>query len=371
MEKQIKIHHVRNKNDSFRFICFANLLWLAFLWARHAICCVLGPLEVHLITPISRYCSKYQPPSEEKKMTTFALTSRAHYVDSLNVFITKSGERMKNFKILRDHLPPLIQKSVSLPRCQQRSRFNVLSVGSGTGEMDIEIMKIVKEEFQQSKTGSHMKMFNRAIEPNEYSCGLYKAAIENLPSQLNDQLTEFELCQQTFEEYKESQQGQESSMKFDMVHFIHSIYYVNIEQALIHCFEKELSDQGTFVCIIGGRNLRYWVSLKQRKLQWHGRNDTDSESYETAEKIIKISNDNGLKHEIYTQEYSIDVTEVFDEKSTEGNLLLDFLTHTVNFRETADKQLVEETLALIEDLTTVKDGKRVGDKKESLLLIYK
>ena len=54
---------------------------------------------------------------------------------------------------------------------------------------------------------------------------------------------------------------------------------------------------------------------------------------------------------------------MFDEKSTEGNLLLDFLTHTVNFRETADKQLVEKTLALIKGLTTVKDGKRLGEKR--------
>ena len=136
------------------------------------------------------------------------------------------------------------------------------------GEMDLEIMKIVKKELQKSDQARHMKIFNRAIEPNEYSCGLYKAAISNLPSPLDDDLTytEFEICHQTFEGYKESQQRREAgSVKFDMVHFIHSIYYVDIEQTLIHCFEKELSEQGVFVCIIGGRNLRYWVSLKQSK----------------------------------------------------------------------------------------------------------
>ncbi|XP_078375706.1 histamine N-methyltransferase A-like [Oculina patagonica] len=220
-----------------------------------------------------------------------------------------------------------------------------------------------------------MKLFNRAIEPSEYSCGLYKAAIENLPSSLTlrDQNTDFDICQQTFEEFKElTEQGQQcqgESVKFDLVHFIHSIYYVDIEQALIHCFEKELSHQGTLSCIVEDQDLAYQVSLMQPK-QWYG-TGTESEKYETIEKIIKIANDNGWKHEIYSQEYSIDVTEVFDEKSTEGNLLLDFLTHTVNFRETADKQLVEETLALIKDLTTVKDGKRLGEKKESLVLIYK
>jgi len=113
----------------------------------------------------------------------------------------------------------------------------------------------------------------------------------------------------------------------------------------------------------------YWVTLKQNN-QWHGK-DKNNKKYERPEEIIKIAENNGWKHEIYSQEYSIDVTDVFDEKSTEGNLLLDFLTHTVNFRETADKQLVKETLALIKELTTFKDGKRVGDKKESLILIYK
>ena len=300
-------------------------------------------------------------------MTSFPLTAGAHYVRSLNMFNAKSGQRMKIFKILGRHIPPLIQTG-SLSCCQQRWSFNILSIGSGTGEIDMEIMNIIEKELQRSDQGRPMKIFNRAIEPNEYSCSLYKAAIENLPSPLNSECTEFEICQQTFQEYKESQQRQEDAVKFDMVHFIHSIYYVDIEQTLMHCFEKELSEQGVLVCLISGLDLIYWVTLRQNS-QWHGRED--SQKYETAEEIINIAKSNGWKHEIYSQEYAIDVTDVFDEKSTEGNLLLDFLTHTVNFRETADKQLVEKTLALIKELTTVKDGKRFGDKKESLIIFYK
>ena len=271
---------------------------------------------------------------------------------------------MKNFEILRHRIPPM-----TLSRSQQRSSFNILSVGSATGEKDIEIMKMIKKELQKTDQGRHMKIFNRAIEPNEYSCRLYKASIENLTSPLKDHLTEFEICQQTFQEYMESQQRQEAgSVKFHMVHFIHSIYFFDFEKTLIHCFEKELSDKGVFVCLIEGKDLIHWTARKNN--QWHGK-DKDSEKYEPAEEIIKIAENNGWKHEVYSQEYSIDVTDVFDEKSTEGDLLLDFLTQTENFRETADKQLVEETLSLIKELTTVKDGKRVGDKKESLILIYK
>ena len=270
---------------------------------------------------------------------------------------------MKHTEILQKHIPTLMQRM--LPP-HDGKQFNILSVGSGHGEKDLIIVKISKKELQKSDKGRFMKIFNRAIEPNEYSCGLYKTAIENLPAPLDAQQTEFEICQQTFQEYQESQR---ESIKFDIVHFIHSTYFLDMEQTLKHCFENELSDNGHFVCIITGCDLIYWVLLKQRT-QWHGK-DVASESYETAEKLVQIANENGWKHEVYTQEYSVDVTEVFDPKSTEGNLLLDFLTQTVNFRETAEDRLVEETLALISYRTTVKDGKRLGEKKESLVVIYK
>ena len=104
----------------------------------------------------------------------------------------------------------------------------------------------------------------------------------------------------------------------------------------------------------------------------HGNPDEKNpESSEPAEKMLEIVEKYGWKYEVCTQEFSIDVTEIFDPQSTEGNLLLDFVTHTKNYRGTADKKLLQETLGLIEDLSTLKDGKRLGKKEESLIFIYK
>ena len=154
---------------------------------------------------------------------------------------------MKNFELLRNRIPALVQHE-SLSWCQQRSSFNILSVGGGTGEIDMEIMKIIKKELQKSDQARHVKIFNRAVEPNEYSCGLYRAAIENLPSPVNDDLTEFEICQQTFQEYKERHQRQEAgSVKFDMVHFIHTY------QEMAHCSESNSCSQvqtNAFCCLL-------------------------------------------------------------------------------------------------------------------------
>lgn len=288
---------------------------------------------------------------------------REHYLKSFNIFRTRSGEAMKMLESFQTHIPPLIQSQL-VSECEQ---LNILSVGSAEGNMDMTILKIIKEELQKSDRGRHIKIFNRAVEPNEYMCGLYKVAIENLSSPLDDQQTAFEICQQTFEEYQESKKEQ---MKFDIVHFIHSIYHVDIEKTLLHCFEKELSKKGHVVCMVDTTqelNLPFKV-FNFTKEQCNG-DVANNSLHDRAETLIQIANKNGWKHEVCTIEYPIDVTEVFDPQSTEGNLLLDFLTHKVNFQGTADKQLVEGLLALIKDLSVVKEGKRIGKGIECLIVI--
>ena len=232
--------------------------------------------------------------------------------------------------------------------------------------MDLEILKIVKDELQRSQGCHQMKIFNRAIEINKYPCDLYKAAIKNL----NDQQVDFDIRHQSFEDYAKGFTMEQP--KFDLIYFIHSIYYVDIEAVLKHCMENELQDNGLLVFMVERPDIMIFVEEKQRFPDWHGTPDEKNpESCEIAEKMLHIAEKCGWKHELYTHEYSIDVTEIFDPQSSEGNLLLDFITHTKNYRGTADKKLLQETLELIEDLSTLKDGKRLGKKKESLIFIYK
>lgn len=76
-----------------------------------------------------------------------------------------------------------------------------------------------------------------------------------------------------------------------------------------------------------------------------------------------------------------DMTEVFDEMSSEGNLLLDFFTHVSNFRKTADDGLVQRVLKFLKmkaeelammplEQASLTTG-NVGDRKESTGLKFK
>ena len=195
---------------------------------------------------------EFSSPKEDENMATFASLRGLHYVKSYNVFLAKTGQRSEVGKLLKEHLPPSIQRSLAVRR--NKPYFNILSVGSGSGETDVEILKIVKKELQKSERNRHMKILNRAIEPNKHSCDLYMATIESLPSSLPDENpVEIELCRQTFQDYKKMKcSHQQGLVKFDLVHFIHSIYYVDVEEALLHCFEKELNDTGILLFIVQG-----------------------------------------------------------------------------------------------------------------------
>lgn len=287
------------------------------------------------------------------------LSSGECYHKGFNELRRNSDEFFKIVAMIGDHLPSVIQRL--LPLQQERSCFNVLSVGSGAGEVDMEILKIVKEELRKSPASQQMKIFNRAIEVNKYSCDLYKAAVRSL----NDKHLDFDIHEKSFEEYKEESTVEKT--KFDVIHFIHSIYYVDLEETLKHCIENELNDQGCLFFIVGGEDedLTTRVYEKQRCL------DDESPQAKTAEKVFETAKKYAWKYEVFTQKTFIDVSEVFDPESTEGNLLLDFLTNTKNFRHTADKRLVKETLTLIEDISTVKDGKRIGEGNEQIFVICK
>ena len=212
-------------------------------------------------------------------MSSFPLNDEIHYVESLKIFDRKSGQIAKIKEMLREHLPSLV------PRMLHHSQqLNILSVGSGNGEKDLFIIKTIKENLPKTGHGSQIKIFNRAIEPNSYSRGLCNTVIENLPASFDeDQETKFEICPQTFQEY--SQDNDKEPIKFDLVHFIYSIYYVDMEKALCHCFEKELVENGVIVCIVSGR-------------VWHGQEDDTSENLEKAEKLVEIAKSKAWKHEV-------------------------------------------------------------------------
>lgn len=294
---------------------------------------------------------------------------RENYINSYNVYQEKSDQVARSKGALDLYLPSALKKILN--PSQDHRHFNILSVGSGDGEIDRHIIKIVQEYLSDHEKFRSTKIFNRALEPNPDFVSQYKEKLKRQASTtLDGDQTNFEVCQKTFQEYVQSKSEgfpEGYPTKFDIVHFVYSLFHVvgaadsDLEGVLVHCFEQQLKTNGQIVCITSEFIARNIVP----KL-WGGKPPGES----LPEQIVKVADKRGWKVDHHKQEYSFDVTEVFDDKSMDGSLLLDFLTRVKNFRETATKDKVEESLQVIRDLCRVRDGKHlIEDEFGDILFI--
>ncbi|KAK3744007.1 hypothetical protein QZH41_001503 [Actinostola sp. cb2023] len=205
-----------------------------------------------------------------------------------------------------------------------------------------------------------MSIFNRAIEPIQHSLDLYKAALANLPKELHNTKITFDMDQpKTFQEYM--MEGKKT-VQFDIVHFIHSLYYIDVEKALTHCYENELGEKGLIICVLVVEDdIMYCIQQKQLD------KSQNCPALEKGKEVLKVADKNSWKYQEHIQEFYFDVTEIFDEKSVEGNLLLDFLVVTFDFRSNTSQKNVEQYLDLIRKKCVIRDGKYLA-KKSSFLL---
>ena len=95
-------------------------------------------------------------------------------------------------------------------------------------------------------------------------------------------------------------------------------------------------------------------------------------AYRTSEAIADFAVKNGWKQQQYWYDFQIDITEIFDEYSVEGNLLLDFITQTKDFRVVTEKIRVAKVLKhWLEDSVLGSNGASLVQGKIGAVVIFK
>lgn len=164
------------------------------------------------------------------------------YSKRYNVFLEKSQQNRRELENIRCYLPSALQALHTLT-----DECRVLSIGCGNGEVDFKVLKIIRGVSQK-------KIYCRLIEPNEYSLDKCKKRLANKDGM------EFDINKpRTFQNYMAEQKSERGL--FDVVHFIHSIYFMDFEEALTHCYENEMRESGIIMCVTG-KNLSYKWRLK-------------------------------------------------------------------------------------------------------------
>uniref|UniRef100_A0A098LY63 Histamine N-methyltransferase n=1 Tax=Hypsiglena sp. JMG-2014 TaxID=1550645 RepID=A0A098LY63_9SAUR len=269
-------------------------------------------------------------------------SNHSHYVETFQVFLKKSTEHQCMLDFIHKKLPQLTS-SIS----NGKPEMNVLSVGGGSGEIDLEILARLQSEYPG------VIIHTDVIEPNAEQINSYKECVAKASDLKN---VKFTWHKETSLEYENRIMDSKETGKWNFIHMIQMLYYVKDMPATIRFFHSLLEPGAKLLIIlISGRS--GWAKLWKKYGPRLPPNDLCL--YISSADVEEMLDGSGLKYQTYELPSEMDITDCFTEGSKTGELLLDFLTETYNFSKTAPLDLKNE---LIEDLKKPEYSERRGDK---------
>ncbi|XP_070587534.1 histamine N-methyltransferase [Erythrolamprus reginae] len=269
-------------------------------------------------------------------------SNHSRYVETFQVFLKKSTEHQCMLDFIHKKLPQLIC-SIS----NGKSEINVLSVGGGSGEIDLKILARLQSEYPD------VSIHTDVIEPNGEQINSYKECVAKASDLKN---VTFTWHKETSLEYENRIMDSKEMGKWNFIHMIQMLYYVKDMPATIRFFHSLLEPGAKLLIIlVSGRS--GWAKLWKKYGPRLPPNDLCL--YISSADVVEMLDDSGLKYQTYELPSDMDITDCFTEGSKTGELLLDFLTETYNFSKTAPLDLKNE---LIKDLKKPEYSERRGDK---------
>ncbi|XP_053554231.1 histamine N-methyltransferase [Bombina bombina] len=251
------------------------------------------------------------------------------YAQSLQTFFDHSNEHESLFNFINTMVPEIISSigNRTIP-------LHILGVGSGSGELDLEILSKIKEEKPDTP------ILNEVLEPNSEQIKLFKERIANAPNFKN---VKFMWHPKTTEEYKQDVKIDNGLRKFDLIHMIQMIYYVKDPYATVKFFMSCLAPKGKLVIILLSRD-SHWNALYRKHESLLQPNEGFTLDLH-SEDIINVLDSMSAKYQTYKIPSEVDITECFLEGSKNVKGVLDILTEIHDFTNTAPPELKEQIMS--------------------------
>ncbi|XP_076015199.1 histamine N-methyltransferase-like [Genypterus blacodes] len=276
------------------------------------------------------------------------------YVQGFQYFLEHSGEHNAILQYLEKVLPDEFKRVGAGER-----QMDVLGVGSGGGELDAQILTLLQSTLPDVSIAADV------VEPSTELMGQFKALVSKTP---NLKKIPFVWHSVTTEDYKTEASAKGDMKKYDFIHMIQMLYYVDGCAETLKFFHSLLKKNGKLMIIHeqadgGWDNL--WKSYKKVLC-------TKSISdYISSGDIVSHLKGLGLKYEEHPIPNSFDITDCFTEGDETGELLLDFMTDQEHFHQSFTPELRAEILDHLRNkCSSEKDGMRMFDSSLSCIVIY-
>ncbi|XP_077983233.1 histamine N-methyltransferase-like [Glandiceps talaboti] len=256
-------------------------------------------------------------------------TDRDWYSRAFMSYCSHTDRVEKALLYCTDILPPTITEHYSNNRKTVEEAgpvFRYLGIGSGTGLCDIQLLKELRKSVPVIQA--------TIVDPSQYLLKAFQQSITAQATGLEGVTFDFKVM--TIQEFQRDWDGE----GFDCVIALNVLYYVPDYDEVIGWIYSYLAENGTTVIQQTAADNAFmgfyatFDSIFTEKMK--------SVHQDVIEECLKTSGAKSVR--TLTVKADIDLTECFDESSECGSLLLDFVTHTIEFRKTAPPTLFKEAL---------------------------
>lgn len=286
----------------------------------------------------------------EAKQTCYEGSS----VSSFQFYLKHSGEHEAILQCVNDILPGLFRRSGG-----DKSSLDVLGVGSGGGEVDVQMLSLLQSTFPAVPITADI------VEGSSELTDSFKALVAKTSSL---QKIPFAWHIMNSEGYEKQVKAKGEMKKFDFIHMIQMIYYVDNLANTIKFYHSLLKNNGRLMIIIeaadGGWDTLWKTYKKELCVE-------AIMEYRSSADVIACAKSQGLKCEEHTITNSFDITECFNPSSQSGEHLLNFMTAKDHFHQSFTPEIRAGMLELLRHkCSTEKDGKVMFNSNLSCIIIH-
>ncbi|KAG9340808.1 hypothetical protein JZ751_019999 [Albula glossodonta] len=277
----------------------------------------------------------------------------SRYLKSFQLFRERSSEQqcMQNF--IRGILSDILASIGNGNGC-----LNVMGVGSGAGNLDLEMFS------QLSLTHPGVSVHSEVVEPSSEMLENYQDLVSKTPDLEH---VKFNWNKMTALEFEKQWREKNPQKKMDFIHMIQMLYYISDPGATVSFFRSLLNKNGKLLIIlVSGKS--GWVKLWNYKTKMYQNPISHSV---TARDMKSYLDAMGITNTYYELPSQMDITECFNEGDEKGELLLDFLTEVSDFSKTAPPNLRSGLLDLLRhpDCSTEVDGRVIFNNSLGVLVL--
>ncbi|KAF5894035.1 histamine N-methyltransferase-like, partial [Clarias magur] len=160
----------------------------------------------------------------------------SRYLKAFELFLEQSSEHQSMRGFIQGTLPDILSTVGA-----GKSTLNVMGVGSGSGEIDLEMLT------QMHAKHPDASVENEVVEPSGDMMYKYKVLVSTMPGL--DHIT-FKWNKMTASEFESDWKQRNTDKKFDFIHLIQMMYYVTDPGATVSFFRSLLHKDGKLLIIL-------------------------------------------------------------------------------------------------------------------------